>query len=72
MFGLAGLTFVFVIATTLSLHKYLPENEEDITHIIEDSVEITSNVISNDPEQHSHTHTNTAEKTELTQEKSKE
>lgn len=59
VFGLTGLTFVFVIATTLSLHKYLPDNEEEITHIIEDSVEITSNVISNDPDTHAQTHTQT-------------
>ena len=46
VFGLTGLMFTFSIVTILSLSKYMKDDSEDITNAIEDSVEITSNVIS--------------------------
>ncbi|MBL4940262.1 MAG: septation protein A [Colwellia sp.] len=46
VFGLTGLMFVFSIITILFVHKYMPDESEDITNAIEDSVEITSNVVS--------------------------
>ena len=45
VFGLTGLMFAFSIITILFLHKYMPEEEKEIVNVIEDSVEITSNVI---------------------------
>jgi len=46
VFGLTGLMFTFSIVTILFLNKYMTDENEDITNAIEDSVEITSNVIS--------------------------
>ena len=46
VFGLTGLMFAFSIITILSLHKYMRDDNEDITNAIEDSIEINSNVIS--------------------------
>lgn len=45
VFGLTGLMFTFSIITILFLNKYLVDDSEDITNAIEDSVEISSNVI---------------------------
>ncbi|MGL1956380.1 MAG: septation protein A [Colwellia sp.] len=49
VFGLTGLTFIFAIGSIFSLYKYLPKDDEEVTDIIEDSIEITSNVISDSP-----------------------
>jgi intracellular septation protein len=46
VFGLTGLMFAFSIVTILSLSRYMKDENEDITNAIEDSVEITSNVLS--------------------------
>ena len=46
VFGLTGLMFIFSIVSILSLSKYMTDESENITNAIEDSVEITSNVIS--------------------------
>ncbi|MCI2284426.1 septation protein A [Colwellia sp. MSW7] len=46
VFGLTGLMFAFSIITILSLSKYMTDDKDDISDAIEDSVEITSNVIS--------------------------
>ena len=46
VFGLTGLMFAFSIITILSLSKYMTNDSDDISDAIEDSVEITSNVIS--------------------------
>jgi len=46
VFGLTGLMFAFSLITILFLHKYMPVEEEKVVDIVEDSVEITSNVIS--------------------------
>jgi len=46
VFGLTGLMFTFSIVTILFLNKYIIDEDEDITNAIEDSVEITSNVMS--------------------------
>ena len=45
VFGLTGLMFTFSIVTILFLNKYITDENEDITNAIEDSVEITSNVM---------------------------
>jgi len=45
VFGLTGLMFTFSIVTILFLNKYITDGNEDITNAIEDSVEITSNVM---------------------------
>jgi len=45
VFGLTGLMFAFSIVTILFLNKYLVDENEDISNAIEDSVEISSNVI---------------------------
>lgn len=46
VFGLTGLMFAFSIITILSLTKYMKDDSEDISNAVEDSIEITSNVIS--------------------------
>ncbi len=46
VFGLTGLMFTFSIVTILFLNKYITDESEDISDAIEDSVEITSNVMS--------------------------
>jgi len=46
VFGLTGLMFAFSIITIFSLHKYISDDNEDITDAIEDSIEINSNVMS--------------------------
>ncbi len=50
VFGLTGLTFTFAIGSIFSLYKYLPQDEDKITDIIEDSIEISANVINKSPE----------------------
>ena len=49
VFGLTGITFVFAIGSIFSLYKYLPKEDTEITEVLEDSIEITSNVISETP-----------------------
>lgn len=49
VFGLTGLTLVFAVASIFSLYKYLPKDEDKVSDIIEDSIEITSSVISESP-----------------------
>ncbi len=46
VFGLTGLMFTFSIVTILFLNKYILDKDEDLTDAIEDSIEITSNVMS--------------------------
>jgi len=46
VFGLTGLTLTFAIASIFSLYKYLPKDDEEVTEVIEDSIEISSSVIS--------------------------
>jgi len=50
VFGLTGLTFTFAIGSIFSLYKYLPQDENEVTDIIEDSIEISANVINKSPE----------------------
>ncbi len=46
VFGLTGLMFVFSIITILFLNKYMDVEDEELSNAIEDSIEITSNVMS--------------------------
>lgn len=50
VFGLTGLTFAFAIGSIFSLYKYLPQEDDEIVEVLEDSIEITSNVMSESPE----------------------
>lgn len=49
VFGLTGVTFIFAIGSILSLYKYLPQEGEEIVEVLEDSIEITSSVMSETP-----------------------
>ena len=49
VFGLTGITLVFAIGSIFALYKYLPQENEEIVEVLEDSIEITSNVISETP-----------------------
>jgi intracellular septation protein len=50
VFGLTGLTLVFAVGSILSLYKYLPQETDEVTEVFEDSIEITSSVMSESPE----------------------
>ena len=49
VFGLTAITLVFAVGSIFSLYKYLPKEEEDVIEVLEDSIEITSNVMSENP-----------------------
>ncbi len=49
VFGLTGLTLVFAVGSILSLYKYLPQDSEEVTGALEDSIEISANVMSESP-----------------------
>lgn len=49
VFGLTGITLVFAVGSILALYKYLPQEDEEIATVLEDSIEITSSVISETP-----------------------
>jgi len=49
VFGLTGITLVFAVGSIFSLYKYLPKEEEEIVEALEDSIEITSSVMSETP-----------------------
>jgi intracellular septation protein len=49
VFGLTGITLVFAVGSIFSLYKYLPQESEEIVEVLEDSIEITSSVISETP-----------------------
>ena len=50
VFGLTGITFTFAIGSIFSLYKYLPQETDEVVEVLEDSIEITSNVMSETPE----------------------
>lgn len=49
VFGLTGLTLVFAVGSIFSLYKYLPQEDEEVAEVIEDSIEISSSVMSETP-----------------------
>jgi intracellular septation protein len=49
VFGLTGLTLAFAVGSIFSLYKYLPQDNEEVTEAIEDSIEISANVMSENP-----------------------
>lgn len=49
VFGLTGLTLVFAVGSIFSLYKYLPQDNEEVTDALEDSIEISSSVMSESP-----------------------
>ncbi|MCW8866564.1 MAG: septation protein A [Colwellia sp.] len=49
VFGLTGLTLVFAVGSIFSLYKYLPQDSEEVTEVLEDSIEISSSVMSESP-----------------------
>lgn len=49
VFGLTGITLIFAVGSIFSLYKYLPKEDEEIVEALEDSIEITSSVISETP-----------------------
>lgn len=49
VFGLTGLTLIFAVASIFSLYKYLPKDGEDVSEVLEDSIEITTSVMSETP-----------------------
>lgn len=50
VFGLTGITLVFAIGSIFSLYKYLPQEDDEVVEVLEDSIEITSSVMSESPE----------------------
>jgi|JQIA01.1.fsa_nt_gb intracellular septation protein A len=54
VFGLTGLTLAFAVGTIFSLHKYLPKDNDDVAEVIEDSIEISSSVISESAQDKKH------------------
>jgi intracellular septation protein len=50
VFGLTGLTLAFAVGSIFSLYKYLPQDTDEVVEVLEDSVEITSSVMSELPE----------------------
>ncbi|MBL4766020.1 MAG: septation protein A [Colwellia sp.] len=50
VFGLTGITLVFAIGSIFSLYKYLPQETDDVAEVLEDSIEITSSVMTESPE----------------------
>jgi intracellular septation protein len=50
VFGLTGLTLAFAVGSILSLYKYLPQETDEVAEVLEDSIEITSSVMSESPE----------------------
>ncbi len=51
VFGLTGLTFTFAIGSIFALYKYLPQETEEVAEILEESIEITSSVITESPKE---------------------
>ena len=51
VFGLTGLTFTIAIGSIFALYKYLPQETEEVTEILEESIEITSSVITESPKE---------------------
>lgn len=49
VFGLTGLTLAFAVGSILTLYKYLPKDSDEVTEVLEDSIEITSSVMSESP-----------------------
>lgn len=49
VFGLTGLTLVFAVGSIFSLYKYLPKDNEEVADALEDSIEISSSVMSESP-----------------------
>jgi len=49
VFGLTGLTLAFAVGSILSLYKYLPKDDEEVVEVLEDSIEISANVMSESP-----------------------
>ncbi|GAA6173758.1 septation protein A [Colwellia sp. KU-HH00111] len=49
VFGLTAITLIFAVGSIFSLYKYLPKEEEEVVEALEDSIEITSNVMSENP-----------------------
>lgn len=50
VFGLTGLTLAFAVGSIFTLYKYLPQDTDEVAEVLEDSVEITSSVMSELPE----------------------
>lgn len=50
VFGLTGITLAFAVGSIFSLYKYLPKESDEVTEVLEDSIEITSSVMSESPE----------------------
>lgn len=50
VFGLTGLTLAFAIGSIFSLYKYLPQETDEVAEVLEDSIEITSSVMTESPE----------------------
>ena len=50
VFGLTGLTLAFAIGSIFSLYKYLPQETDEVAEVLEDSIEISSNVMTESPE----------------------
>jgi intracellular septation protein len=51
VFGLTGLTLAFAIGSIFSLYKYLPKETDEVTEVLEDSIEISSNVMTESPKE---------------------
>jgi len=49
VFGLTGITLAFAVGSIFSLYKYLPKESDEVTEVLEDSIEITSSVMSESP-----------------------
>jgi len=49
VFGLTGLTLAFAVGSIISLYKYLPKDDEEVVEVLEDSIEISANVMSESP-----------------------
>ena len=49
VFGLTAITLVFAVGSIFALYKHLPQENEEVVEALEDSIEITSNVISETP-----------------------
>lgn len=50
VFGLTGITLAFAVGSIFSLYKYLPKESDEVTEVLEDSIEITSSVMSESPQ----------------------
>jgi len=54
VFGLTGLTLTFAVGSIFSLYKYLPKDNDEVAEVIEDSIEISSSVISESAQDKKH------------------